>query len=112
MTTRAKSGCDSAKEKAPVSRGRYSETLVALERNKIIAMYHVMGFPDVCVTTAVRDFDPQVEVTFQIAKAAGPSPQFWDSGDNGLDASRCPLMVSAGGGKGLFCSNWRTATIF
>jgi outer membrane protein assembly factor BamA len=82
------------------SRGRYSETLVRSSVDKIVAMYHVMGFPDVRVTTAVRDFDPQVEVTFQIAEGSRTVVRnFGISGDNGLDASQLPargLRLAAG----------------
>jgi outer membrane protein assembly factor BamA len=88
------------KKKFLFSRGRYSETLVRSSVDKIVAMYHVMGFPDVRVTTAVRDFDPQVEVTFQIAEGSRTVVRkFGISGDNGLDASQLPahgLRLAAG----------------
>jgi outer membrane protein assembly factor BamA len=73
------------------SRGRYSETLLRSSADKIVAMYHVMGFPDVRVTTAVRDFDPQVDITFQITEGTRTVVRnFGLSGDNGLDASQLP----------------------
>ncbi len=73
------------------SRGRYSETLLRASVDKIVAMYHVMGFPDVRVTTTVRDFDPQVDIAFQITEGTRTVVRnFGISGDNGLDMSQLP----------------------
>jgi len=73
------------------SRGRYSETLLRSSVDKIVAMYHVMGFPDARVATAVRDFDPQIDIDFQITEGARTVVRnFGISGDSELDASQLP----------------------
>jgi outer membrane protein insertion porin family len=49
-----------------LSRGSYSQDLLKQSSNAIIAAYRDAGFAAVKVTPRVQDFDPDVDVTFQI----------------------------------------------
>ncbi len=50
------------------SHGKFSDDLVRKSANTLTALYKDAGFADVSVTPKVTDFEPQVDVTFQIAE--------------------------------------------
>src|ERR1700681_2536538 len=51
-----------------LSRGTFSENLIRKSANAITAAYKDVGFADVVVTPNVADYEPRVDVTFQIAE--------------------------------------------
>ena len=48
------------------SRGKFSDTLLRKSSDSLIALYKDAGFANVSVSTKFSDFNPQVDVTFQI----------------------------------------------
>ncbi|MCU1340913.1 MAG: outer membrane protein [Candidatus Acidoferrum typicum] len=50
------------------SRGKFSEDLIRKSLNAITAAYKDAGFADVVVTPKVADYEPRVDVTFQISE--------------------------------------------
>ena len=50
------------------SRGTFSEDLIRKSVNAITAAYKDAGFADIVVTPSVADYEPQVDVTFQISE--------------------------------------------
>ena len=50
------------------SRGKFSEDLIRKSVNAITAAYKDAGFADVVVTPMVADYEPRVDVTFQISE--------------------------------------------
>ena len=51
-----------------LSRGTFSENLIRKSANAITAAYKDAGFADVVVTPNVADYEPRIDVTFQIAE--------------------------------------------
>ena len=51
-----------------ISRGKFSDQLVRKSVDTIVALYKDAGFAKVTVSPDVKDFEPQVDVTFRITE--------------------------------------------
>jgi outer membrane protein assembly factor BamA len=83
------------------SHGAFSEELMRKSTNAILAAYKDAGFADVTVSPKVRDFEPQVDISFQISegqqyKVAQLKIEDQDHGTTGIIGDRHGLNLFPG----------------